>query len=392
MSINFSKDFNGIGNSLVASIFSTYYGPLILLEASLKDPVFYVEKMKTLANNLKNSSKDSRDLENNVNAHLIKLKHKKGSSIFDALDRAESTCLCSTALGISAYALIDEEEFNKCYYSEVYSNKAWNTHILLRKKSRGITKNHDQGHVVKDDLYRKAYGRLPTTEPKKNVIGGILSNGGVRLSEEGKFEEGILYFNEALKVRPNDIFSIDSIGITLHRMGRYEEALLLYDQALKIAPNQIIALSSKADTLSKLKRFNEALEYHNQALRISPNDDRLLIFKGRTLAQMDREDDSIKCFDKAIRLYPDNPDIWNDKGAILAAFGRYGEALNNFEKALELDPKNSTMIYNIGKVLFLQGKLELALIKYDEVIASAPNDPEIISERNEILQKIDRSR
>jgi tetratricopeptide (TPR) repeat protein len=54
--------------------------------------------------------------------------------------------------------------------------------------------------------------------------------------------------------------------------GRYEEALLYYEEALAMEPNNPNLLNKKGIALRSLGRYDEAVECFNKSLQISPRD------------------------------------------------------------------------------------------------------------------------
>ena len=63
-----------------------------------------------------------------------------------------------------------------------------------------------------------------------------LSKNGKKLLEDGKFEEALAFFEQALLNNPNDPDLLNSKGVTLRSLGRYDEAIECFNKSLEIDP------------------------------------------------------------------------------------------------------------------------------------------------------------
>ncbi len=64
---------------------------------------------------------------------------------------------------------------------------------------------------------------------------------GVLLEEEGRTEEAIVHFREALRLRPDNAFAENSWGIALGNAWRFDEALDHFEAALRLKPDYVEA-------------------------------------------------------------------------------------------------------------------------------------------------------
>ena len=65
---------------------------------------------------------------------------------------------------------------------------------------------------------------------------GELSKNGKKLLEDGKFEEALAFFEQALLNNPNDPDLLNSKGVALRSLGRYDEAIECFNKSLEIDP------------------------------------------------------------------------------------------------------------------------------------------------------------
>ena len=63
-----------------------------------------------------------------------------------------------------------------------------------------------------------------------------LSSKGKKLLEDGKFDEALAFFEQALLQNPNDPDLLNYKGIALRSLGRYDEAIECFNKSLEIDP------------------------------------------------------------------------------------------------------------------------------------------------------------
>ena len=112
------------------------------------------------------------------------------------------------------------------------------------------------------------------------------------------------------------IFSIFSAfpeydrGNRLSEMGRYESAIPYYEDAVKIKPDWAIGWLKLADTLYKLQKYEQAVEAYKICLSLKPNTHQAWNSYGVILSNLKQYEEAIACFDKGIKINPNNYELW----------------------------------------------------------------------------------
>jgi len=104
----------------------------------------------------------------------------------------------------------------------------------------------------------------PTSSDLYRMLGQIHS-------EEGDQEKGINYLIEALKWDNKNKYALTMMGniFFIHKSDP-DTALIYFNQVLKIDPNDYLALNNIGSQLGKLGRFSEAKTYFERAVRSNP--------------------------------------------------------------------------------------------------------------------------
>ena len=88
-------------------------------------------------------------------------------------------------------------------------------------------------------------------------------------------------------------------GNKLYRQGRFEEAIKRYQQALKLDPRNATLWTSIGDASFALELYAEAIHAYDQALMYAPRDRDIWMNKGAALEAMGRKSDANKCYQQA---------------------------------------------------------------------------------------------
>ncbi|WXG39720.1 MAG: tetratricopeptide repeat protein [Candidatus Freyarchaeum deiterrae] len=147
-----------------------------------------------------------------------------------------------------------------------------------------------------------------------------LVNKGNEFFEQGKLEEAIHYYDEALALKPENSEALFNKGTALCELGKSREAINFFDKVLEINSQDWEALHNKGNALLNLCCFNESLECYNKALEINPKDAETIYNKGNLLLRLGRFDEAAKLFDEALALNPQMAEASLNKALALLVF------------------------------------------------------------------------
>jgi tetratricopeptide (TPR) repeat protein len=161
---------------------------------------------------------------------------------------------------------------------------------------------------------------IPPADP--NTAEGQLRMG-LSLSQEGKTDEAIRKFEEALRLNPNLVAAHVSLGLIMVQKRDLDKAIHHFRKALEIKP--------------------DLAEVHN-SLGVA------LIYKGDL-------DEAVEHLETAIKINPKFAKAHNSLAVALAKKGRTEEAIRHLKKAVELQPDYEEAQRNLKIMLEMQGKL-----------------------------------
>ncbi len=127
-------------------------------------------------------------------------------------------------------------------------------------------------------------------------------------------------------------------GIKKMNQGRFEEALSSFNQAILLNGKDPEAWNLKGEALRKLDRDKEALAAFEKALEIRPKLTRAMHNKGAVLQGLGRMKEALEVYEVLIRRNASDAKAWQGKAEGLFFMGRTFEALDAVSQALEINP------------------------------------------------------
>jgi tetratricopeptide (TPR) repeat protein len=171
-------------------------------------------------------------------------------------------------------------------------------------------------------------------------------------------------FERALKLRasyPDTLAnSWNNLGLLAAREGRTDEAVSYFQEALKLSPDHIIALDNLGSAYRQQKRWEDARKTYERALALRPNDADANYGLGMVFAQ---NDDTVRAFDslqKALKLRPAYPEALNNLGILYLRTQRRDEAVASFEECIRVAPAFDQSYLNMARVYVIEGVPEKA--------------------------------
>lgn len=205
----------------------------------------------------------------------------------------------------------------------------------------------------------------------------VAHNGlGVALEEQGRIDEAVLHYQDAIRIRPAYPEAYANLGEAYLRLGRTEDAITQLTQANRLNPRSPEAHISLGIALNTLGKTDDAITELLEAVRISPDSANAHYNLGRFYAGMGRLPEATAQFYLAVRLQPDNAEAHYNLGNMLASQGNMSEAVVEFTAAIQLKPDYAGARNNLGSALANLGHIDEAIAQFSEAVRLNPDSAE----------------
>jgi tetratricopeptide (TPR) repeat protein len=199
-------------------------------------------------------------------------------------------------------------------------------------------------------------------------------NIGFTLSHQGKPREAIGYLRESLRLHPPDADAHFTLGVSLAAVGERAEAARHFQESVALRPHDAEAHRELANALVAEGDLGGAGREYEEALRLDPGDFRAHSKYGNLLTALGRHGEAADHYRVALRLYPRDARTRNNLATALLLLGRVPEAVRELERALGDDPAYGIGHYNLANMLMNSGRPADAVRHYLEAIRVAGRD------------------
>jgi tetratricopeptide (TPR) repeat protein len=139
----------------------------------------------------------------------------------------------------------------------------------------------------------------------------LINRKGLAAFNQSNYQAALVFFQEALKQRPQDTILKKNIAQTYAQLGwgdirssRYSEAILKFDNALEGVPSEAAHHIGKALALHRMEREFEALEIVDIGLQLNPEDAVLYRIGGEIYYDHNKYEKAIHAWENAMRINP----------------------------------------------------------------------------------------
>ncbi|MFA5252341.1 MAG: tetratricopeptide repeat protein [Phycisphaerae bacterium] len=138
------------------------------------------------------------------------------------------------------------------------------------------------------------------------------------LCEQNRLDEAIVEYRKCLQRVPDDTNALNNLGIALGKQGKFEEAIKCFTEALRIKPDAATHANA-GHVLALQGNLAGAAVHFTEALRLDPNYAQAHYYLGHYLAQRGKYNEAITHFEDAMRLIPEWVEPMNNLAWLLAA-------------------------------------------------------------------------
>jgi tetratricopeptide (TPR) repeat protein len=178
----------------------------------------------------------------------------------------------------------------------------------------------------------------------------------------GYWRNSLELFSHALRVTQNNYLAHNNMGLALFAEGRIDEAIAHYNEALSImpvVPDHALVYNNRGIAYSRFGSYQKALDDLNKAIGMKPDYADAYSNRGIVYSRLNNNRLALEDFDKAVTLKPDYAELYNNRGVAYTKLGNYEMAIDDFNKAIDLQPNYLDAFYKRSVVYLEQGKKEL---------------------------------
>ncbi len=237
------------------------------------------------------------------------------------------------------------------------------------------------------DAAKAAFAKGETVEPQSRLDHFLL---GERSRLLRKYDEALSHFQNALRVDPDDFWSLNMIGLCHYQAGRPAAASAGYTASISRRPELIWPYIVRGLVFGDLKQFDNAHRDFDKALELDPQSYHVSLNRGAVFLMQKKFAAARADFERAAELKPDQAAPYinlaevglqqgaelaaaNDAGANLRASAEYEKALVALTKAAEISPQQATIYFFRGRIQIALNAEPAALADFDRAAKLEPS-------------------
>jgi serine/threonine protein kinase/Tfp pilus assembly protein PilF len=201
---------------------------------------------------------------------------------------------------------------------------------------------------------------------------GALLNLGNVLREQGRHEEAIICYRQAIERKADYADAYNSLGVALHDQGKLDDAIAAFRRASELSPGYAPYSNNLAHTLSRKGQLDEAMAVYRALIERKLDNAYTHNHLGLLLNQQRKVEEAIGEFRTAIALKADFAEAHCNLGQALRDRGAFAEALIPLKRGHELgsrDPRwripSAQLVAECARLLELEARLPRVLAGQD---------------------------
>jgi protein O-mannosyl-transferase len=200
------------------------------------------------------------------------------------------------------------------------------------------------------------------------------NNLGLALAGDGKVEDAISHYREALRIRPMYATARTNLGAALAKQGKFDEAIANYQEVLRSKPGMSEAHMDLGAALASQGKIDEAIGHYRDAVRLKPDFAEAYANLGLAFASQGQLDSAIAEYQKAIQVKPSFAEAHNNLGFALARQGKLAESVDHYTEAIRYKPDFVLAHVNLGVSLANMNRVNEAIRAFREVLRLEPGN------------------
>ncbi len=177
---------------------------------------------------------------------------------------------------------------------------------------------------------------------------------GTILKKQGKFEDAVDAFSDAVVVEPDFAIAWYNLGRIERGLNNFEKAKTYLDRAIDLQSDLTKAYFERALLFKQIGEKEKALNDYNTIIKLK-GDTYMEAFLNRGLTKKMLGDygGALADLNQAIEQFPNNAELHKNRGNLQLLFGLPRKAIDDYTKAIALDENYAEAYYNRALAFFL---------------------------------------
>ena len=211
-------------------------------------------------------------------------------------------------------------------------------------------------------------------------------------SAEALYGIGSVYLNQNKNANARDAFeravklpaiypgtlpdAWNNLGVIATREGRFDESVQYFQQALQMDPRHLLSLDNLGNAYRVEKRWEDARKVLELALKVAPQDPEANYSLGMVFAQTDDTAKAYEYLRRALKARPIYPEALNNLGVLYLVTQRRDQAVESFEQCIRVAPGFDQAYLNLARVYALEGARDKARAVLLDLLKQHPGHPQ----------------
>jgi tetratricopeptide (TPR) repeat protein/peroxiredoxin len=165
----------------------------------------------------------------------------------------------------------------------------------------------------------------------------------------------------------------NNLGVIATREGRVEDSVPCFQEALRLNPHHLLSLDNLGNAYRMQKRWDEARKVIERALAVAPEDPEANYSLGMIFAQDGATDKAYEYLQRALQSRPVYPEALNNLGVLYLVTQRRDLAVESFEQSIRVAPAFDQAYLNLARVYALEGARDKARNLLLELLEQHPD-------------------
>jgi tetratricopeptide (TPR) repeat protein len=224
----------------------------------------------------------------------------------------------------------------------------------------------DQAEVA----FQQAFRDDPSSAEALYGVGSVYLNQSKNAAARETFERVVRLHANYPDTLPD---AWNNLGVIATREARVSDSVECFQQALKLNPHHLLSLDNLGNAYRLEKRWDEARSVLERALQVDPHDPEANYSLAMVFAQADQADKAYEYLQSALQSRPAYPEALNNLGILYLRTNRRNEAVASFEQCIRVAPTFDQAYLNLARVYVLEGAPDKARVVLLDLLKQHPD-------------------